>query len=168
MARVISRIANGVVAVLGAAAGAQFPAFYAQYLQRLSGRLDQARIEAGRLAHIAEAAGLRVADYIERLLANADLALRAAGGLHKETLNDSNTLGQAQIDLAGALGFARPLAFARHFDLDLALATLHDFQPAMPLTLEAAAFALAGLLLAGMFGRLAFGAGGNRRRRRRA
>src|SRR3970282_1263368 len=101
------RLVNGIVAILGAAAGAQFPAFYQQYLQRLGGRLDQARIEAARLAGAAEAAGLRRADYLERSLANADPAVRAAGALHQATLADARALGQAQTSLAGAAGAER-------------------------------------------------------------
>ena len=50
-------------------------------------------------------------------------------------------------DLSGAIGIDRPFAFARHFDLDIARATLGDFQPALPLTPEAGIYALAGMIL---------------------
>ena len=144
----IARLVNGVVAVVGAAAGAQFPAFYQQYLQRLGGRLDQARIEAGRIAGAAQAAGLRLADYIERFLANPDPAVRATGLMHQATLADQQALREAQNALAAATGGERPIAFLRHLDSDLAWATLGDFQPALPLTLESAVYALGGLALA--------------------
>ena len=144
----IARLANGILAVAGAGLGAQFPAFYQQYLQRLGGRLDQARIEAERIGGAAEAAGLRVADYVERLIANADPVVRSTGAIHAAALTDARELASSRAALAGATGIERPSAFVGHFDRDIALSTLHDFQPALPLTLEAAAYALAGLLLA--------------------
>ena len=162
------RLISGISALLGAAAGAQFPAFYLQYLQRLGGRLDQARIEVKRLTSAADAAGLRVTDYVERLLANIDPAARNTGVLHQATLADAHTLSQAQTELAGAIGIERPLAFVRHFNLDLALATLGDYQPALPLTVEAAAYAVTGMVLAGALVGLLASTLGRRRRRARA
>ncbi len=160
----IARLLNGLTAVLGAAAGAQFPAFYQNYLQRLGGRLDQARIEAGRLADAAQAAGLSLADYVERFLANADPAIRTTGGLHAATLADHAALGRTQAELAAAIGPERLLAFLRSFDLDLARATLGDFQPSVPLTLEAAVYALAGAALLTMILGVIANAFGRRRR----
>ncbi|MEJ2027599.1 MAG: DUF2937 family protein, partial [Limibacillus sp.] len=65
----------------GAAASSQFPSFYAQYLQSLGGRLDQARLQAGRLEALAAELGLSAEAYVSRLKASPDVTVSTAGDL---------------------------------------------------------------------------------------
>ncbi len=62
------RFVTGFVALAGAAVFAQFPAFYGDYLQRLGGRLDQARVQVERLERAARAEKLDLAGYVEVFL----------------------------------------------------------------------------------------------------
>jgi len=103
-----------LLCLVGAVVFAQAPEFFQQYLQRLGGRLDEAR----RQLEVFRDVGARVDS-----LATAEAAIRNASL------------------------FTRPFAFARHFDPAIARATLSVFRPALPTTLEGAAYALCGMLV---------------------
>ena len=63
----LARVLNGAAAVLGAGAFAQFPEFFQQYLQRLGGRVDQARIDLDRILSDAALLGRTLEAYLEEL-----------------------------------------------------------------------------------------------------
>src|SRR3546814_12471901 len=64
---------------LGAATGgallSQFPEYYTHYVQRLGGRIDQARLRAAGIREDAAAMGLSVEDYIASFLESAPHSL---------------------------------------------------------------------------------------------
>lgn len=109
----LKSIVDGIAAAGGAAVSSQLPEFAQQYLQRLGGHRD----EALRFAQILRDRGAEVSNTV---LAAADA--RAAD------------LGQSFEAIAGASDLTRPLALLRHFDPDIASATLDLFRPAVPLT----------------------------------
>ena len=131
----------------GAAASSQFPSFYAQYLQSLGGRLDQARLQAERLEALAAELGLSAEAYIARLRASADKTLSKAGDLAASLLEDRAQLQAAYDALAGAAVWERPFSFAAWGEAAIAEATLSRYQPALPVTPEGFAYAALGLLL---------------------
>lgn len=144
---VIQRLADGVAAVLGAAALSQFPEFFQQYLQRLGGRLDQAAIQRDRIVAAANEHALPVSDYLRRLLDNADPVVRSEGANAAAALADAARLTAAHDALAAASAWERPLAFVHSFDPDLARATGERFVPAVPLSPESLLYAGVGLVL---------------------
>ena len=79
---VLSKLINGAAAVLGAALFSQFPAFYQQYLQRLGGGLDQARIAVQRIEEVARSLGLTVDNMVERFMMSRDAAYKSLGVEH--------------------------------------------------------------------------------------
>ncbi|MFQ6017117.1 MAG: DUF2937 family protein [Kiloniellaceae bacterium] len=165
----MGRFLDAGVSVTGAGLFSQFPAFYHHYLQRLGGRLDQARLQAERIEEAAGAEGMRVADYIEVFLKSSESAHRRQGGVMLQEMSDLERLRAALDALAGARPLERPLRFAEHMDPELAEATLQSFNPGLPLTPEGFVYAAAGLLtglllLAG--GRRALSGLGRRRRSR--
>ena len=131
----------------GALTSSQFPSFYAQYLQSLGGRLDQARLQAARLEALAADLGLTAEAYIARLGASTDEAVSRAGGLASGLLEDRAQLQVAYDALAGAALWERPFSFAFWGDTAIAQATLNRYQPALPVTPEGFAYAALGLLL---------------------
>lgn len=148
----MSRLVQGAVAALGALGFTQFPAFYQQYLQRLGGRLDQARIEVERLKADAQAAGQSVESYLDRLAASGGDEARESALREAARLDGFGLLERAYGSLLSAGPVERPLAFAEHLDPALARDTLAIFEPAIPATPEALVYgavgALAALLLA--------------------
>lgn len=143
----LARLVNGLSAAAGAAAAAQFPSFYAQYVQHVSGRLSQARADLKPVMRDAAERGLDLSAYLEQA--------RREGGeltatLVKGYVNAIETLRRlegAYAALREAGPLERPFVFARHFHGEVAQGTLHNFAPALPLSAEGLAYASAGLLL---------------------
>ncbi|MHC0053884.1 DUF2937 family protein [Actibacterium sp. D379-3] len=125
----------------GAVALSQFPEFSQQYLQRLSGAVDELRVVATAFDLSAKATGL-----------SRDQALaRIEGSEFEDTLRDTMTASLARYDrLQGDYDslkdrtvlqrLARPWHFS---DPELARRTWDDFKPAVPVTAD-------GLICAGL------------------
>ena len=128
----IGRILDGLVAIVGATGFAQFPAFYQQYLQRLGGRLDQARQDVARTLADATAEGKTLEAYIR-------------------DLGESGSAAAAQQSAYAALSDAevwqRPLVFTQHFRPGVAEDAMEAFQPAFPVSLEGLVYAAVGMIL---------------------
>lgn len=142
----IGRLANGIAAALGAAVFAQFPAFYQQYLQRLGGRLDQAKLDVARIAQDAAVLGRSVQAYVEELLESGTEAARLAARRELERLDSADHLQSAYAALRDAGPLERPIAFLQHVDGAIARDTLQVFEPAVPVTLEGLLYGAAGLV----------------------
>ncbi len=143
----IGRLANALFGGAGALGLGQAPAFYAQYLQRLGGRLDQAVATVARIRADAAARGESLEDYIALSLADVSSRAQEAGQRALEAVQTRDALREAYAALTVAPPIERPKVFAAHFDADLAAATLRDFAPALPVTAEGLVYAAAGLLL---------------------
>lgn len=143
----LGRLYNGVCATLGAAASAQFPAFYTQYLQHLSGRLHQARESLANVMAGADREGLSVPRYLD--LAQSEGGSRTARIIedHRATHETMERLETAYAALRGADAVERPIVFAAHLRSDIAQAAFHDFTPALPISIEGLVYAVAGVLI---------------------
>ena len=148
----LNRLIRGLAIFAGAILLSQFPAFYDQYVQRLGGRLDQARVQVERIDAAARAERMTRDAYIAVFVTSDRSPVARQGRIMREQITDLGRLHAAQAALAPARTLTRPVRFARHVDRDLAGATLESFQPGLPLTSEgivyAAAGALSGLLIA--------------------
>jgi hypothetical protein len=142
----IQRIADGVFAIVGAAGLSQFPEFFRQYVQRLGGRFDQAAVQEERIVAAAREHGLATQDYVQRLLANADTVAQSEGRNVLAALTDAERLRTAYQALVGANPLERPVVWVRHLDDSVARATLDQFVPAIPLSVEAFVYAGIGML----------------------
>lgn len=128
----IRRLSAFAGLALSGTVAAQAPAFAQQYLQRLGGHVDEARLA---VAAVAEAAA-----------ADPD-AFRSALALLQDR---AASLEAAYSALAGADMLTRPVVLLRHLDAGIAAAAWRDFEPALPLTPGALIYGLvcAGLLMA--------------------
>ena len=133
---VFSRIANSVAAIAGAGLASQFPAFYLQYVQRLGGHLDHARLGGERIGTAANALGMSVDELLGKFLTNTDPVFRALGELHVQTVSDVGRLGAAEAAMISATALERPFALATHFDWAIADGVWRAFEPAVPLSFE--------------------------------
>ncbi|GAB4356655.1 MAG: hypothetical protein Kow00114_07680 [Kiloniellaceae bacterium] len=157
-----ARLIYSLGAIAGGTAFSQFPEYYAHYLQRLGGRIDQARLRAAEIREDAAEKGLSVEAYVETFLDSAPHSLE--GGRMAESIFQLERMEAAYQALRAATPLQRPLAFAEHMNPGLVEATLGDFAPAVPITPEGLSYAAAGVL-AGLIA--VFGAGRLLRRRRR-
>lgn len=91
--------------------------------------------------------------YLQRLGGHVDEARRLERQLPAVAERVAD-LAQGQEALARADALTRPFIFIRHMKTDIAWNTLNAYKPAVPLTFEAAIYALVGILLAVATGRL--------------
>ena len=151
---------------LGAASGgavlSQFPEYYAHYVQRLGGRIDQARQRAEEIREDAVEKGLSVEAYVETFLQSQPHSLE--GARMEESIFQLDRMEAAYQALRAAPPFDRPFVFAEHMNSGLVEATMGDFNPALPLTPEGLFYAAVGALVGLVF---CFGTRRVVRRRRR-
>ena len=125
--------------ILAAVAGmcfAQLPAFIQQYLQRLGGHVDEAHLS---LSQIIASENVRTLDAPTLQVLTVSLQQRVS----------ALEAGETAISSTSAL--LRPLVFLREFDMDIATATLHAFEPAVPLSAAGLIYALAGIVAGWLF-----------------
>lgn len=153
MARKLDSLLASAVAAFVALSASQFLAFVQQYRQRLGGHLDEARLGQSRIASGQIMTALEPA---ARVQAVQDMAARV------------DHLQQADAALRDAGLLARPVAFVHSFEPDIALATWHDFQPAIPVDAASLTYTAVGLFLGWMIYEFAsWPVAGLYRRRRR-
>lgn len=157
----IGRILNGLFAVAGAAGFAQFPAFYQQYLQRLGGHRDQARLDIGQILQDAQNLGQTLQAHLKELMSSGTSEARQAAERELQRVDNAEQLETAYKALVEAGPLQRPVAFAEHFDPGIAAETAKIFQPSVPVTTEAVIYAGLGMLIA--LALLAGGEAGGRR-----
>ncbi len=75
------RLLDRILCVLGAILFSQAPEFMQQYLQRLEGHLDEARLALGRLRDAAAQAGMTIDQLVSGAGQNPDPSMRALGGM---------------------------------------------------------------------------------------
>jgi hypothetical protein len=146
IARFIGGLLSRILAVALAVTAMQLPLYYAQYLQTLAGARQEAALRYDALVREAGALQLSAQDFIIRHESNGDPVFQASGRLHRATLDRFQKLDAAWQALSSATAIDKPRALAQHFDRQLAEAV--DFKPSVPLSLEGAAYALAGIVLA--------------------
>ena len=142
--------------ILAAVAGvcfAQLPAFLQQYLQRLGGHVDEARLSLSQIT-----AGAQVSTLDAPTLQALTVSLEQR----------ASALAAGEQAINGASASLRPLVFLREFDMDIAAATLRAFEPAVPLSITGLVYALVGIVAGWLFYELIkapIGAVARRRRR---
>jgi hypothetical protein len=146
----LSRLLTGICAVAGTFAGAQFPAFYTQYLQHVSGRLTQVMRDLRPILQDAQARGMDVATYLGRAAAESGDYTRQMVRGDIRAYADLKNLEAAYTALSDAGPAMQPVAFARHVSLADAEIVLRHYTPSLPLSMEGMAYGGAGLLL-GLF-----------------
>ena len=149
LTRLVAGLSERIIAVLFAVAAAQFPIYYAAYSNTLAGAKLEAQARYQELEREAAQLQLSVEQFIEHHETNADDVFRASGRIHRTTLEHYLRYTAMDAALRTVPIWQRPLALAQNFDPQLNAVTA--FAPGLPLTLEGAAYALIGLLLAWLF-----------------
>lgn len=134
-----------VLCLLGAVAFCQLPEFIQQYLQRLGGRLDEARRQLAEFEAVARQSKLTLPQFIDRTSANPDEAVARLGGVMQGTIDRVAELSRAETALRDASLWEKPFVFFAHLDTSIAGATLDIYRPAVPTTVEGLVYALAGM-----------------------
>lgn len=148
LGRAGGRLLDRALCVLGAAGLSQAPEFFQQYLQRLGGHLDEARIALARYEAVARESGITLARLIETTRAQPATPVARLGDAIAEAQARVIDLEAAEAALRAATLWERPFVFLRHVDPDIAARAWAVFKPAVPVTTEGLVYALAGMVLA--------------------
>lgn len=152
LARFFGGLLSRILLVALALTATQFPVYYAQYLQTLAGARMEATLRYEELRREAAALHLEVEAFIARHEQNSDEVFQVSGRIHRTTLSRYQSLTTAWETLSAAQIIEKPVVLFKHFDQQIADATV--FRPGVPLNVEAGAYALLGILLAWLFSAL--------------
>ena len=142
------RILDRVLCAVGAIGFSQFPEFIQQYLQRLEGHLDEARLAVDRFRDAAAQSGMTLDQLIAGASQNPDPSIGKLGEVVRLASARLGDLASADAALRQASLWTRPFVFLRHADWSIARATLSIYRPAVPTTAEGLLYALAGMVSA--------------------
>ncbi len=142
------RLLDRILCVAGAVLFSQAPEFLQQYLQRLEGHLDEARLALARVDDAAAQAGTTLDQIQTAASGGADPSAQAVAAVLKATASRVDILASADAALRSASAWTRPFVFLRHADWGIVRATLAIYRPAVPTTLEGMAYAAAGMVAA--------------------
>ena len=125
----------------------QFPEFHQQYIQRMGGTLDELDNQVEALGGRASDADMELYQYVRRFLDNEDELIQAEGQHMLDMLSRRKRLENALEEIKNAPGYLVAVTVLIHLDRDLAQATLAEYKPALPLTVNGAFYTLAGFLI---------------------
>ncbi|MGR3467211.1 MAG: DUF2937 family protein [Shimia sp.] len=140
------RIITMAAGIAGAAAVSQFPEFSQQYLQRLAGQAETIETFVADFDADAARVGLTRAELLTEFGERPTTAPRAE--TMERYIRLEQVLGEQLATLREGSAFERLMATPRVADSQTAQGTWDDFRPALPLTVEGAAFAAVGFLAA--------------------
>lgn len=135
------------VGLLGAILAAQLPELVQQYKQRLGGAIDEMVTIVARFDADAASNNLTRDQAITALAASQDDLVRRRGDDMKINVERLRNLQDSRLELETVDPVARLGGFLRYADGELLAATVEEFRPAVPTTLEGAICALLGFLL---------------------
>lgn len=141
-------LVDRVLCVLGAVGLSQAPEFFQQYLQRLGGHLDEARMRVAQYEAVAQQSGITLGQLIETTKAQPVEPVAKLGRVIEDAETRMHSLAAAETALREASLWERPFVFMANLDLDIASGTWAVFKPAVPITLEGLIYAAVGMVLA--------------------
>ena len=126
--------------------GSQVPEFAQQYRQRLGGALDELHRMIAEFDNEAASRSLTRQQGIDRLKANADALAQERGDAIVGDIDRADRLARQEEALKNGGPLTRLAGLIENFDAATASQAIRDYEPAVPITLEA--FVVAGVGLA--------------------
>jgi len=154
----IFRLLNGLLDRLFIIASAflfnQIPAFMLQYMQRLSGHIDELKNLVTELNKIAYANGKTLDQYIQKFLKSSESDILQQGQFIQSIQFRLSDFSQALAHLQESSVLTRPFIFFKDIDYNIAKSTFTSFQSSISLTLEGFYYTLVGILFGYLFYRV--------------
>jgi hypothetical protein len=142
----VGSLVDRVVCVLFAIALAQAPVYIAQYIDVLAGAQMESQKTYDDLEERAAKFDLTLDEFLTRLINNPDPLVKENAEASASTVDRYKRYTEALNALLYGSVWAKPFLLARHYDPSIN-AAMH-FEPNVPLTMEGAVYALAGVLIA--------------------
>jgi hypothetical protein len=118
-----------------------------QYLQRLEGHLDEARLAVDRFRDAASQSGMTLDQLVASSAKNPDPSMGRLGSVVQAAVARVDELSANDTALRGASIVAKPFVFFEHMNPDIARATLKIYRPAVPTTPEGFIYAGIGIIV---------------------
>jgi hypothetical protein len=125
---------------------AQIPQFIQHYIQQLSGRVEELRMQVESMRYAASLSGKSLEQFIHKFQKNADPDFIHQGDVMSQVLGRYEQLSTAYTHMETAAGIEQPFTFFYYVDWSLAKSTMAHFSLGLPLTLEAGVYALCGIV----------------------
>lgn len=145
--RVLESLIDRALAIIGSITLVQFPQFYAHYLQRLGGHLDESRRIVSEYTKTATSFNLTIQEYIQTHLSSDNPVFQSTGAIINNALTRLADLENSFQALKTAALYDRWWLFIKHLDPAIFRQTCSEFTLGIPITFESLAYALAGLLI---------------------
>ncbi len=138
MLKFITRIFDRVLFTISFILGVQAPEFIQQYMQRLSGHLNEASFQLQKFQQIADLQfNGDMAQMITRYKTNSDEAIKQTGIIVEDMVIRIEGFEQQLAGLEHGQYITKFYHFLSNIDLEMANATVQHFQLAIPLELGA-------------------------------
>lgn len=144
--RVLESLIDRTLVIIGSITLVQFPQFYAQYLQRLGGHMEECRRIVSDYAKTANSFNLSLQEYIRVHLTSDNPVFQSTGTIIENTLNRLADLESSFQALKTAALYNRWWVFLKNIDPAIFKQTCSEYTPGLPITFESLAYALVGLL----------------------
>lgn len=145
--RALESLIDRTLVIIGTVTLVQFPQFYAQYLQRLGGHLDELRRIVSDYTKTADSFNLSLQEYIRAHLTSDNPVFQSTGAIIENTLTRLAELEGSFQALKTAAPYNRWWVFLKNIDPAIFKQTCSIYTPGLPITFESLAYALAGLLI---------------------
>ena len=142
----IGSVIDRILCVVFAVVLAQAPVYIAQYIDVLAGAQMEAQKTYDDLDNRAAKYEMTVKEFLDRLLENSDPLVRENAEATASTVDRYVRYSAALDDLLNSSALSRPFKLMKHYDPSIHAAM--KFEPNVPLTIEGAFYALAGVLIA--------------------
>ena len=146
--RFLNGLVDRVIAVLGVVSFAQFPQFFAQYLQRLGGHLAEAQFMLVRYELTAEYFNMTLEEYIATHLQSGNEIFTSSGQLIVALVDRIKALENSFLALNNAPVYSRWWVFLQEYDLEVAKKPGLFLRQGSPPTTEGLIYGACGLVVA--------------------
>ncbi len=137
-------IVDRIFCAAGAVVFSQIPQFIRQYTDALSGALMEARRQIDSIRSMAELGGKTLEEFIGKHLSSTDPDFQNSGKVMQASVDRFAYYEAAYRALIDSAIWKKPFLFLYYLDIDLFHAV--KFQPGLPLSVEGACYAFAGIL----------------------
>lgn len=152
----MSKFLAMLLAIAGGLLGSQAPSFTLQYMQNLNGRVDELKPLVEKFDTDVAAYGYSREQALKEC-ATASGLLDALCGSYAETIERYEILSQHLTALQQAPELKRPIILAQSYQRDIVDSVVEEFKPAIPTTVDGAAYGGGGFLGTWIIGSIFFG-----------
>lgn len=125
----------------------QFPLFMQQYTQQLTGRVAELQYQVSLMENAATISGKTLDEFVLKFQKQSDPDFSKQGEIMSVMVERWKKLSQSLVSIQFSSMVKRPFIFVWNLNYDIMKSSLRTFEPGIPLTFEAAVYAVIGIFL---------------------